>query len=148
MRITKALNIQIPTTSNGYVQRASQSLLEANGLDYGAYGSLIQHCTNRSLVRQAKQLHARLVLFSVIPNNFLASKLITFYSRSNHLREARHMFDKIPCKNTFSWNALLIGYSHQNLHFDTLKLFSTLVSSNLKDVKPDCYTISCVLKVS
>jgi pentatricopeptide repeat protein len=56
------------------------------------------------------------------------------------------MFDKIPCKNTFSWNALLIGYSHQNLHFDTLKLFSTLVSSNLKDVKPDCYTISCVLK--
>lgn len=32
------------------------------------------------------------------------------------------------------------------MHLDTLKLFLSLVSSNLMDVKPDCYTISCALK--
>ena len=146
MRITKALNIRIQTASNGYVQQALQSLLAANGLDYGAYGCLIQHCTDYHLFRLGRQLHSRLVLFSVAPNNFLASKLITFYSKSNHLRDARNVFDKIPDKNIFSWNALLIGYSLNNRYLDTLKLFLSLVSSNLTDVKPDCYTISCVLK--
>ncbi|XP_030924272.1 pentatricopeptide repeat-containing protein At2g37310 [Quercus lobata] len=146
MRITKALNIRIQTASNGYVQQALQSLLAANGLDYGAYGCLIQHCTDHHLFRLGRQLHSRLVLFSVTPNNFLASKLITFYSKSNHLRDARNVFDKIPDKNIFSWNALLIGYSLNNRYLDTLKLFLSLVSSNLTDVKPDCYTISCVLK--
>ncbi|KAM3736871.1 hypothetical protein ACB098_09G014200 [Castanea mollissima] len=146
MRITKALNIRIQTASNGYVQQALQSLLAANGLDYGAYGCLIQHCTDHGLFRLGRQLHSRLVLFSVTPNNFLASKLITFYSKSNHLRAARNVFDKIPDKNIFSWNALLIGYSLNNRYLDTLKLFLSLVSSNLTDVNPDCYTISCVLK--
>ncbi|GMY14653.1 pentatricopeptide repeat-containing protein At2g37310 [Fagus crenata] len=146
MRITKALNIRIPNASNGYVQVALQNLFAANGLDFGAYGCLIQHCNDHGLFRQGKQLHARLALFSVTPNNFLASKLITLYSKSNHLREARNVFDKIPSKNIFSWNALLIGYSLNNMHLDTLKLFLSLVSSNLMDVKPDCYTISCALK--
>ncbi|GMY18867.1 pentatricopeptide repeat-containing protein At2g37310 [Fagus crenata] len=146
MRITKALNIRIPNASNGYVQLALQNLFAANGLDFGAYGCLIQHCNDHGLFRQGKQLHARLALFSVTPNNFLAAKLITLYSKSNHLREARNLFDKIPSKNIFSWNALLIGYSLNNMHLDTLKLFLSLVSSNLMDVKPDCYTISCALK--
>ncbi|KAF5475960.1 hypothetical protein F2P56_007713 [Juglans regia] len=146
MRITKPLNTGILSDSNGYVQRALQCLLAANGIDYGACGCLIQHCTDRGLVRLAKQLHARLVLFSVIPNNFLASKLITFYSKANHLREARHVFDRIPSRNIFSWNALLIGYSLHNMHLDMLKLFTSLARSHFMDVKPDRYTISCALK--
>ncbi|GMY18881.1 pentatricopeptide repeat-containing protein At2g37310 [Fagus crenata] len=89
MRITKALNIRIPNASNGYVQLALQNLFAANGLDFGAYGCLIQHCNNHGLFRQGKQLHARLALFSVTPNNFLAAKLIILYSKSNHLREAQ-----------------------------------------------------------
>ncbi|KAB1223958.1 hypothetical protein CJ030_MR2G026929 [Morella rubra] len=98
MRITKALNTQILSDSNGYFQQTLQSHAAAYGFDYSAYGYLIRHCTNHGLVRQAKQLHARLVIFSVTPSNFLASKLITFYCKSNNLREARCVFDRIPEK--------------------------------------------------
>ncbi|KAB1199258.1 hypothetical protein CJ030_MR0G025554 [Morella rubra] len=126
--------------------RPYKSHVAAYGFDYSAYGCLIWHCTNHDLVRQAKQLHARLVLFSVTPINFLASKLITFYCKSNNLREARCVFDRIPDKNIFSWNALLLGFSLHGMHLEVLKLFSFLVFTNLRDEKSDCYTISCALR--
>ncbi|XP_059667749.1 pentatricopeptide repeat-containing protein At2g37310-like [Cornus florida] len=138
MRFTKLLLIQISNTANSYIH-------QANGLDYAIYGRLIQYCTDHRLVRQAKQLHARLVLSSVVLDNFLASKLINFYSKSNHLREAHKVFDEIPQKNTFSWNAMLFGYSRHNMHMETLELFSSFLSSS-SSAKPDNFTITCVLK--
>lgn len=58
------------------------------------------------------------------------------------------MFDKIPEKNTFSWNALLIGYSLNNFHNETLELFSSFLYSGRRGMsaKPDSFTITCVLK--
>lgn len=41
---------------------------------------------------------------------------------------------------------MLIGYSLHNRHADTLKLFSSLMSSYSTDVKPDNFTVTCVLK--
>ncbi|PHU06696.1 Pentatricopeptide repeat-containing protein [Capsicum chinense] len=116
--------------------------------DYSLYGHLLQLCKERCLIRQGKQTHARLVLSSTIPNNFLASKLINFYAKNKHLKEAHHVFNEIPEKNTFSWNALMIGYSSENYHVETLKLFSSFLSENLESrhVKPDNFTVTCVLK--
>ncbi|XP_059305690.1 pentatricopeptide repeat-containing protein At2g37310 [Lycium ferocissimum] len=114
-------------------------------IDYSLYGHLLQLCKEHHLIRQGKQLHARLVLSSTIPNNYLASKLINFYSKTKHLKEAHQVFDEIPERNTFSWNALLIGYSSQNYHVETLKLFSSFLLNNF-DVKPDNFTVTCVLK--
>ncbi|KAL4591953.1 hypothetical protein LXL04_004930 [Taraxacum kok-saghyz] len=141
MRFTKLLQIQIrPATAQTIHHHIP------NGLDYAAYGRLLQHCTNHRLIRQAKLLHAKLILSSVTLDNFLASKLITFYSKTNNLFEAHRVFDEIPNKNTFSWNALIMGYSMNNNHTDTLKLFGSFLSVSSIFVKPDHYTVTCVLK--
>ncbi|KAL5807466.1 hypothetical protein ACOSQ4_030199 [Xanthoceras sorbifolium] len=134
-------NIQtVITAINGQIQRALQTL------NYGAYGHLIQYFGDHHLPRQAKQLHARLVLYSVTPDNFLASKLVSFYSKSSSLLQARHVFDRIPQKGIFSYNAMLIAYSSHDRYADTLKLFSSLLSSYSAHLKPDDFTITCVLK--
>ncbi|CAN4121637.1 unnamed protein product [Withania somnifera] len=133
---------------------ASKSFLLLNKLknytniNYSLYGHLLQLCKQHCLIRQGKQLHARLVLSSAIPNNFLASKLINFYAKTKHLKEAHHVFDEIPDRNIFSWNALLIGYSSENYYLETLKLFSSLLYENRESphVKPDNFTVTCVLK--
>ncbi|KAL0289372.1 UNVERIFIED_CONTAM: Pentatricopeptide repeat-containing protein [Sesamum calycinum] len=131
-----------------------QTLLQSHGhrIDYTLYGHLIQRCTDRRLSRQAKQLHARLILSSTTADNFLASKLMAFYSKIHQLSYARHVFDQIPYKNTFAYNALLIAYSVHGRHTETLELFRTSLSwrhddcGDLIDVKPDSFTLSCVLK--
>ncbi|KAK6126122.1 hypothetical protein DH2020_040100 [Rehmannia glutinosa] len=120
-------------------------------INYTLYGHLIQRCTDRRLPRQAKQLHARLILSSTTADNFLASKLIAFYSKTHNLSSARQVFDQIPHKNTFAFNALLIAYSVHNHHAETLKLFTSCLSRrddcwDLVEVRPDSFTLSCVLK--
>nr|XP_043625134.1 pentatricopeptide repeat-containing protein At2g37310 [Erigeron canadensis] len=117
-----------------------------NGLNYAAYGRIIQHCTDHRLVRGAKLLHAKLIVSGVTLNNYLASKLISCYSKTNNLFYAHKVFDEIPNRNTFSWNALFMGYSMNNRHTDTLDLFRCFLSACSASVKPDNYTVTCVLK--
>ncbi|XP_057801392.1 pentatricopeptide repeat-containing protein At2g37310 [Salvia miltiorrhiza] len=120
-------------------------------INYTLYGRLIQRCTDHRLTRQAEQLHARLILSSTTADNFLASKLIAFYSKTRQLSRARHVFDQIPHKNTFAYNALLIACTVHNHHAHVLDLFTSLLSRrpdrlDLEDVNPDSFTLSCVLK--
>lgn len=124
------------------------SNVQHGSVDYSYCGHLIQYCTDNKLVRQAKQLHASLVQSSTVLDNFLASKLITFYSTTDCLRQARKVFDQIPYKNTFSWNALLMGYSLNNHPTEALDQFSSFLRSDPDTgcVKPDNFTITCVLK--
>ncbi|XP_050227559.1 pentatricopeptide repeat-containing protein At2g37310 [Mercurialis annua] len=115
-----------------------------NSGDCGFYGRLLHHLTERCLPLQAKQLHARLILSSITPGNYLASKLIALYSKTNHLTYARHVFDLIPQKNTFSYNAMIVAYSLHSLHLQALNLFSSLTSS--LSASPDNVSVTCLLK--
>ncbi|KAF7138499.1 hypothetical protein RHSIM_Rhsim07G0224200 [Rhododendron simsii] len=143
MKLTKSLLCQTPTITNGHIR---QTLQGANGLNYAAYGRLIQRCTDRRLLRQGKQLHGRLLLSSVVLDNFLASKLITFYSKSGHLPEAHRVFDEIPHRNTFSWNALLAGNFIWMSYFCCgMHLWDNDLESG-RFAKPDNFTITSVLK--
>ncbi|XP_058110634.1 pentatricopeptide repeat-containing protein At2g37310 isoform X2 [Magnolia sinica] len=125
---------------------AIASLIDSNGFfDYRACGHLLQHCANHSLLFQGKQIHARLILLSVIPDNFLASKLVSVYSKSGEIHHARKVFDEIPHRNIFSFNAMLIAYSSHDQHSEALRLFSSLASFK-PALKPDSFTISSLLK--
>ncbi|KAI8560389.1 hypothetical protein RHMOL_Rhmol04G0251600 [Rhododendron molle] len=138
--VTKSLLCQTPTITNGYIR---QTLHGANGLNYAAYGRLIQSCTDRRLLRQAS---SSTPASCSPPSSSTTSSLITLYSKSGHLREAHRGFDEIPHRNTFPWNALLAGYSFNNLHVETLELFSNWLSSPSGFAKPDNFTITSVLK--
>ncbi|KAH0464763.1 hypothetical protein IEQ34_004866 [Dendrobium chrysotoxum] len=107
-----------------------------------SFGLLIQHLSDRGLFLHGRQLHARLILLSVIPDNFLGSKLISLYSRSGYLHEARVIFDAIPIKNLFSWNAMLLAYSFHWKTVSFLRLFSSIPTS----LRPDAFTLSSLLK--
>ncbi|KAK9126878.1 hypothetical protein Scep_015724 [Stephania cephalantha] len=114
-----------------------------DGLDYRACAHILHHCSHRRLVRQGKQIHARIILNSITPDNYLASSLLTFYSKTGHLLAARNVFDKILNTNIFSCNAMLVAYSHHNKHLQLIQLFSNLTTHTLK---PDNFTITALLK--
>uniref|UniRef100_A0A453IC27 Pentacotripeptide-repeat region of PRORP domain-containing protein n=1 Tax=Aegilops tauschii subsp. strangulata TaxID=200361 RepID=A0A453IC27_AEGTS len=109
--------------------------------DPRVYGDLIQRCAEAGHLAAGRQLHARLATLSVIPSNFLASKLISLYSRTGRLHDARRVFDAIPQPNLFAWNAILIALSlHSPQPSAALRLFAA------SDVSPDEITVSALLK--
>ncbi|KAL6907452.1 hypothetical protein ACP4OV_002491 [Aristida adscensionis] len=109
--------------------------------DPRAYGHLIQLCADSGHLAAGRQLHARLVALSVTPSNFLASKLISLYSRAGRLRDARRVFDAVPRPSLFAWNAILIALSlHSPDPSAAVRLFATSA------VRPDEVTLSALLK--
>ncbi|WOL07190.1 hypothetical protein Cni_G15928 [Canna indica] len=110
--------------------------------DLRAYGFLIQRCAEEGRLREGQHLHARLVALGVVPSNFLASKLISLYSRCGRLPDARRMFDQIPCRNLFAWNSMLLAYALHGHGSHALRLFSSIPTS----LPPDAFTISALLK--
>nr|XP_010937762.1 pentatricopeptide repeat-containing protein At2g37310 [Elaeis guineensis] len=136
------MRLSAPLQQNPALRRALAAVASSPAPDYRAYGLLIQHCADHGLFRQGRQLHARLLLLSVLPDNFLASKLLSLYSRSARLPEARRLFDAIPHKNLFSWNAMLLAYALHGYPFDAIRLFASLPSS----LAPDAFTLSALLK--
>ncbi|XP_031500332.1 pentatricopeptide repeat-containing protein At2g37310-like [Nymphaea colorata] len=128
----------------GCLRRLLASLQQSpESPNYTGVGSLIQHCTDHRLLRPGRQLHGRLILLDVRPANYLGSKLITFYAKSGDVGCARQVFDRLPQRNLFTWNAMLIGYSLHDCHREALLLFCSLLCSGLR---PDNYTITCLLK--
>ncbi|XP_047086460.1 pentatricopeptide repeat-containing protein At2g37310-like [Lolium rigidum] len=117
------------------------SWLTAVPPDPRVYGNLIQLCADSGHLAAGRQLHARLVTLSVIPSNFLASKLISLYSRAGRLHDARRVFDAIPQPSLFAWNAILIALSlHSPDPSAALRLFAG------SGVSPDEVTVSALLK--
>ncbi|KAL6645777.1 hypothetical protein ACP70R_017385 [Stipagrostis hirtigluma subsp. patula] len=105
------------------------------------YGHLVQLCADSGHLAAGRQLHARLVTLSVTPSNFLASKLISLYSRAGRLRDARRVFDAIPQPSLFAWNAILIALSlHSPDPSAGIRLFAT------SGISPDEVTLSALLK--
>ncbi|KAK9154184.1 hypothetical protein Sjap_001664 [Stephania japonica] len=142
-----SLKDEILPIGTSCIKQVLASLRRADcGLDYRACAQLLHRCSDRHLVRQGKQIHARIVLGSITPDNYLASSLLTFYSKTGHIVAARNVFDKIPNTNVFSCNAMLIAYSHHDQHLQLLHLFSDLTKTMPPILEPDNYTITAVVK--
>ncbi|OEL32807.1 Pentatricopeptide repeat-containing protein [Dichanthelium oligosanthes] len=121
--------------------RKLPSWLTAVPPDPRAYGHLIQLCADSGHLAAGRQLHARLVSLSVTPSNFLASKLISLYSRAARLDDARRVFDAIPRPSVFAWNAILIALSlHSPVPTAAVRLFAA------SGISADEITLSALLK--
>ncbi|KAJ6834325.1 pentatricopeptide repeat-containing protein [Iris pallida] len=107
------------------------------------YAQLLHQCTtDHRLLRAA---HARLLHHSIAPSNFLATKLISFYSRSGRILDARNVFDRIPQPNLFAYNSMLLAY---NTMRSPHPHSSALLSSLPPHLKPDAFSLSVLLKSS
>nr|AYM00672.1 pentatricopeptide repeat protein [Salvia miltiorrhiza] len=89
------------------------------------------------------QIQNQLTLHGFHNNSFLITK---FIARSFELKEidhARDVFDEIPDRNVFLWNAVIKGYSMQKMFDKVIEMYSAMQSAS---VAPDAFTFPHVLK--
>eukprot|EP01018_Ginkgo_biloba_P015181 Gb_08060 [translate_table: standard] len=117
--------------------------LEGTSVKPETYASLLQACATVKALSEGKQVHAHILMSTVNLNAFLATKLVSMYSKCGNVVDARLVFNKITNRTVFLWNAMIRGYATNGFYKEALTLYSQMQESG---VYPDNYTFPCVLK--
>eukprot|EP01018_Ginkgo_biloba_P030840 Gb_14956 [translate_table: standard] len=80
-------------------------------VEFDAYDSLLQACTNMKALTEGKQVHEYMVADGLDQNVYLATKLVSMYAMCENIVGARIVFDKISEKNAILWNTMIRGYA-------------------------------------
>ncbi|KAJ1264649.1 hypothetical protein BS78_08G016200 [Paspalum vaginatum] len=76
-------------------------------------------------------------------NVYVGTALVDMYAKCGDLERAIHVFEKMPCKNEASWNALICGLAFNGRGHDAIRQFELM--RNEKGLQPDDITFIGVL---
>eukprot|EP01018_Ginkgo_biloba_P020119 Gb_16017 [translate_table: standard] len=145
MRALKQVHGHLSTT--GYGPAQSGALLKGSfnitgiSLDYNAYTSLLQGCTN---IRSLKEVHAHIFTSGLEENTFLSTKLLSTYAMWGDMENARLVFDTMRCKkNALLWNMMIRGYATYGFCNEALTFYCQM---HCTGILPGNFTFPFVLK--
>lgn len=103
---------------------------------------VISACSNLSSPSQGKQIHS-LAIKSDIPSNRISvnNSLISMYSKSGNLQDARRLFDRMTEQNAVSLNSIIAGYAQHGRGIESLRLFEQMLNSNIAPTSVTFITI-------
>ncbi|XP_068483566.1 pentatricopeptide repeat-containing protein At4g08210 [Phaseolus vulgaris] len=137
------------------------------------YSAVLKACGVAGDVELGKLVHRRVYQARLEYDTVLMNALMDMYVKCRRLGDANRVFYDMPCKNSTSWNTLILGHAKQGLMKDALDLFDQmpepdLVSWNsiiagladtssfqalqfvsmmhMKGLKLDAFTFPCALK--
>lgn len=91
-----------------------------------------------NLIRCWKHLKSDVVIDTAV---------VDMYGRCGSLEIARDLFDRMPVRNEFSWNAMINAYNQYENYTESIRLFASMLSSG-EEVRPDKVTILGILAAS
>ncbi|KAL6573586.1 hypothetical protein OROHE_002045 [Orobanche hederae] len=94
------------------------------------YCSLLKQCCESRSLKQAKQLHARIIRTLINPETFLLNNLINGYHNLDDIKDARKVFGEMRRPNQFSWNTILSTYSKNGDIAEMLEIFNLIPSKD------------------
>ncbi|GAY52046.1 hypothetical protein CUMW_138940 [Citrus unshiu] len=98
-------------------------------IDYLA--RLLQSCNTHHSIHVGKQLHLHFlkkgILNSTLP---IANRLLQMYMRCGNPTDALLLFDEMPLRNCFSWNAMIEGFMKLGHKEKSLQLFNVMPQKN------------------
>ncbi|KAK9069286.1 hypothetical protein SSX86_013402 [Deinandra increscens subsp. villosa] len=121
-----------------------KNMLENNMLPTQfSYATVLSSCAKLSSMSQGRQIHARALKDRIINDVVVGSALIDMYSKCGEVDEARLFFDKMPVRNTITWNEMIHGYAQNGHGSEGVALFEEMI--NKSGEKPDAITFIAVL---
>ncbi|KAK8952324.1 Pentatricopeptide repeat-containing protein [Platanthera zijinensis] len=103
---------------------------------------LLKLCsTSRDLLPTLQSIHCHAARNGLESDALVSSALVGSYSKVGLLKDARHLFERMPEKDVVLWNVMIKGYAKLGLADDSFHLFSELHRSC--DLRPDAISIYC-----
>ncbi|KAI6691856.1 hypothetical protein NL676_019566 [Syzygium grande] len=91
------------------------------------FAKLLDGCGQSRSARDARRVHARIIKTRFSAEVFIQNRLIDVYARCGCLDDARRVFDRMPEKNTFTWNAILGGLIRLGSLDEAEKVFGSML---------------------
>ncbi|KAH7282516.1 hypothetical protein KP509_35G034300 [Ceratopteris richardii] len=92
------------------------------------------------------RIHVEIVRKGVLDIDIvIGNALIDMYAKCGKLKQALEVFNKLKCKDTVSWTALITGYVQHGCGKEALACFEQMQSEG---ISPDDVTLLCCLNAS
>ncbi|KAL8254059.1 hypothetical protein R6Q59_032280 [Mikania micrantha] len=107
-----------------------------------SFVALINACADLGAFSQGIWAHSYLVKSNLKLNRFVVTSLIDLYVNCGFLEFARQVFDELPKKDAFCYNAMIRGFATHGYGHKALDLFEDMV---LERLTPDDVTIVVIM---
>ncbi|KAI3894675.1 hypothetical protein MKW92_049212 [Papaver armeniacum] len=109
-----------------------------------AYSSILDLCAAKKALLQGQQIHAHIITSNTDTDSvFLSTKLVFMYGKCGSLSDAKNLFDDMPDRTIFTWNAMIGAYVSNGEPSGALELYREM---RLSDITLDACTFPSVLK--
>ncbi|KAG6479116.1 hypothetical protein ZIOFF_062576 [Zingiber officinale] len=109
-----------------------------------AYSSILDLCASEKAPFQGQQLHSHILKSTALRRHgFLCTKLVFMYGKCGRLLDAEKLFDEMPHRSIFAWNALIGAYASTNQQSLAIGSYRDMRAEGLL---PDACTLASVLK--
>ncbi|EYU35955.1 hypothetical protein MIMGU_mgv1a024216mg, partial [Erythranthe guttata] len=95
-------------------------------LDTVSYMGVLSACTNMSAVKEGKQIHAFATRRLFHEHLFIANSFLDFYTKCGQIEIAKKLFDRIPKRDTASWNTMILGFGMLGEFQSSVDLFEAM----------------------
>lgn len=120
---------------HGYSEEALDLLYEMRDygvkMDHFTFSIIIRICSRLASVARAKQAHASLVRNGFGLDVVANTALVDFYCKWGKVDDARHVFDRMSCRNVISWNALIAGYGNHGRGEEAIEMFEKMLREGM-----------------
>ncbi|KAL5982715.1 hypothetical protein ACLOJK_016791 [Asimina triloba] len=106
------------------------------------YAELFRLCSAKRALVEARKLESHLLTSRPSPPIFLLNRALETFAKCGSIRDARKLFDEMPCRDGGTWNAMITAYAQAGRSETTLRLFSSMRAS---EVLPTEITFANVL---
>uniref|UniRef100_A0A7N0UGJ7 Uncharacterized protein n=1 Tax=Kalanchoe fedtschenkoi TaxID=63787 RepID=A0A7N0UGJ7_KALFE len=87
---------------------------------------LLDSCVISKSLRHARRVHARIIMSRFSSETFIHNRLIDVYAKCHSLEGARLVFDRMPHRNTFTWNAFLCALTKAGFVYEARDAFGSM----------------------
>ncbi|KAG9452431.1 hypothetical protein H6P81_005335 [Aristolochia fimbriata] len=103
---------------------------------------VLKACAGMGSIQLGEAVHRHVVRSGFGANLFVLNALVDMYSKCGDIVKARNIFNKLPERDSVSWNSMLTGYIRHGLLIEAVDVFRMMMNSGLE---PDSVAISALV---
>ncbi|XP_057837432.2 pentatricopeptide repeat-containing protein At1g11290, chloroplastic-like [Cryptomeria japonica] len=133
-------------TQNGFVEKALETFkqMQLAGVcpDLTTFASILSACAKMGALELGMDIHKSIMEGGYLSDIIVGNALVDMYAKCEKIDKAHELFDRMPQRDVFSWNAMIVGYAQNGFAEKALENFKQM---QLAGAKPDSTTFASVL---